>query len=135
MVLQRRNDDLVARLEARAKRARHQVDPFGGAAHKDDFGQLRRIDERTHFLPRAFVELGGVHGEGMDAAVHVGVVVLVEIGDGVDDGARLLRRRRVVQVHQRLAVDFLRQRRKIGPHFGDVEHGGGGCGGVGHDRT
>ena len=80
------------------------------------------MDEALHLLTRAFVRRGGALGEQVHPAVHVGVVVEVVAGDRVDHGARLLRRRGVVEIHERLAVDFLVEDGKVLPHPLDV-HG------------
>jgi hypothetical protein len=53
--------------------------------------------------------------------MHVGVVALVVARDGVDHTARLLRRGRVVQVDDRLAVNFLIQDGEVGAYAFDIE--------------
>ena len=47
--------------------------------------------------------------------MHVGVIVSMVCDHGVDDGTRLLRRGGVVEIDERLAIDFPRQDRKIRP--------------------
>jgi hypothetical protein len=49
----------------------------------------------------------------MRGAMHVRVLVLVEITQAVDDRLRLLRCCRIVQPDQRTAIDLLAQNRKI----------------------
>ena len=81
------------------------------------------VEEPGHRGPGPLEGPGGPLGEGVDAAVDVGVVPLVEAGDGVDDGARLLRGGGAVEVDQRLAVDLLVERREVGAPGGGVEGG------------
>ena len=59
------------------------------------------------------VGLGGAAAQFVDAAMDVGVVVLVKAAQGVNDGAGLLRGGGVVQIDQRMAVDLLVKNRKI----------------------
>ena len=49
----------------------------------------------------------------MQAAVHIGVFAGIGMLDGVEHSLRLLRRRAIVEIDQRLAVDFARQDREI----------------------
>ena len=100
--------------EARTREAlRDEVDRLGRAAHEHDFLGVARVDEAAHVLARAFVGFGRALAERVDAAMHVGVIVLVVARDRLDHGARTLARRRVVQIHQRLAVDGLMQDREV----------------------
>ena len=59
----------------------------------------------------------------VNAAMDVGVHVLVVARDGVDDDLRLLRSGGVVQIDQRLAVDPLGEDGKIGADPGEIEAG------------
>ena len=61
----------------------------------------------------------------MQAAMDVGVFVRIGMLDGVEHRLRLLRRRAVVEIDQRLAVDFARQDREVAADRLDVV--GGGC--------
>ena len=54
-----------------------QVDGLGGAAHEDDLARRARIDEAAHGLARALVGLGGPLAQGVHAAMHVGVQIVV----------------------------------------------------------
>ncbi len=57
----------------------------------------------------------------MQSAVDVGVFVAVGVGDGVDDLARLLRGRAIVEICQRFAMDRLRQNGKVRADGLDIE--------------
>ncbi len=76
-----------------------------------------RVDKLRDTLPGALVLPGGALGEGVDAAMDVGVVALVVIVQRVDDHARLLRRGGIVEIHQWFAVDFLSEQRKVVADF------------------
>ncbi len=56
----------------------------------------------------------------MQPAVDVGVFLRIGLLDAVEDGARLLRGGRIVEIDQRLAIDLLRQDREIRPRLLDV---------------
>ena len=64
-----------------------------------------------------FVLAGGAFGEGVDAAMDVGIVALVVVVKGVDDDAGLLRGGGIIEIDQRLAVDFLFEQRKVVADF------------------
>ncbi len=57
----------------------------------------------------------------MDAAMDVGIVVLVVIREGADDGARFLRRGSVVKVDEFVAVHLARKDGEVGANGGNVE--------------
>ena len=133
VVLEMRDDDLVAFLDvAPAPRLGDEVDALRRAAHKDDAVRRRRIDEGAHLGARRLVGVGGTRGQRVGAAVDVGVFVFVEVDEAIDHALRLLRRRAVVEPHQRAPVDVLLQDREVAPdgvgiertHAGDA---GGGC--------
>src|SRR5688572_13074150 len=53
----------------------------------------------------------------MNAAMDVGVVVLVVMNERIDDRARFLGSGRVVEINQRMAMHLLVQDRKVGSNF------------------
>src|SRR5262249_43332441 len=57
-----------------------------------------------HLVAGQLVPGGGLLGQGVDAAVHVGVVPLVVLPQHLQHLPRLLRGGRAVQVHQRLVA-------------------------------
>ena len=123
MMLHLRQDDLVARLqELPAPRGGDKVDRFGRVAGKDDLAGLARIQEGADLLARGFHAVGADLAEIVDAAMHVGIFVLVDLALGVDHLARFLRRGRAVQEDQRLAMHRARQDREIPPGCVDVEN-------------
>ena len=78
------------------------------------------VEEFRDLGAAALIGFGRRIGEIMQPAMHVGVFALVGLGHAVEHRIRLLRRRGVVEIDQRLAIDLQRQRRKILPHPGDV---------------
>ena len=63
------------------------------------------VEERADALARRLVGVGRALAQHVHAAMDVGVVVAVVARDRVDHRLRLLRRRRVVEIDERLAVD------------------------------
>ena len=61
------------------------------------------------------------HFEVVPAAMNVRVFFRVVPNQPVDDRLRLLRRRRVVEVDERLAADLARQNREVAANARDVE--------------
>jgi len=55
------------------------------------------------------------------AAVDVGILSPIIVVDSIDDARRLLAGRAVVEINQRLAMDFLAEDGKILAHSGDIE--------------
>ena len=114
MVLERGDQDLVPGLQVRSSvRARDKVDRLGGSADKDDLAFARGIDELLHGGSGMLIRPGGALAEFVNPSMNVRAIKSIKTIHGVDDGLRLLRRCRVVQIDQRLAVHLLMQSRKI----------------------
>ncbi len=94
---------------------RDQVDALGGAAHEDDLLRRAGVEEAPHRLARRLVGVGGAGGQRVGGAVDVGVLVLVEAREAVDDRPRLLGGGGVVEPDERAAVDALREDREVAP--------------------
>ena len=110
MVLHDREHDLVAGLDPLApERIGDEVDGLGRIAGEDDLFLAPGIEERRYFFARAFISLGRLVGEVVQSAMHVGVLRGVGLLNPVENRTRLLRRRSVVEIHQRFAVDLKRQ--------------------------
>ena len=135
MVLHDREHDLVALLQSlAAEGVGDEIDRLGGVAGEDDLFRPSGIEERTHLLARAFVGLGRGIGEVMQAAMHIGVFVRVGVLDAIEHRLRLLRRGRVVEIDERLAIDLHAEDREILADAGDVIGAVGDCGMHGHAR-
>src|SRR5438105_13324931 len=79
VMLHMRDDDLIARLDmCSAEALSDEVDPFGGAAHKNDLAGLGGVKELLHLDARRFVIFGGLLTKPVHAAMDVGVFCLVK---------------------------------------------------------
>ena len=69
----------------RAPAVGDEVDRFGRVAGEDDLARVRSVEETGDLAACLIVGDGGTLGQAVDAAMDVGVVLLVEVADGVDD--------------------------------------------------
>jgi hypothetical protein len=114
VMLHFREQNHVAGLEIFCSpRTRDEIDAFGRAAHEDDFVGAFGVDEFRGARARGFKGVRGAIAQLVDAAMDIGVVVFVIMHERVNHRARFLRRGGVVEINQRLAVDFLIENRKI----------------------
>jgi hypothetical protein len=121
VVLHVGDDDLIPGLdEAAAEGRSHQVDALGCPAGKDDLFAVARIDELPYRFTGCLVFSGGFLSQGVNTPVNVGVVTLVIRVYRLNHGAWLLGGSRIIEVHQRLAVDRLVQDREILADAGNV---------------
>src|SRR5690606_26444616 len=95
----------------------------GRSARENDLVRRACTEEACDFVAGALISIGRTGRELVSGAVDVGVLVLVEINEPVDDGLRLLCRRGVVEPDQRPAVDRLAQDREVAPDRVDIEGG------------
>src|SRR5690606_32375898 len=124
VMLEHAEHDLVARLHPRRRPAvGDEVDALGGAGGEDDLLGVGCAEEAGDDAAHRLVFLGGDVREIVQAAVDIGVFVLVGPRHRLDHHARLLRRGAVVEVDERLAVHLAREDREIGADFGNVVHG------------
>ena len=124
VVLHGGNDDLVSAADVGSSPGLgHEIDAFGGPANKNDFAGIGGVEKSPHHFASLLVALGGPFGEGVHAAMNIGVLRLVVIHDGIDHGLGLLGSGGVVQVNERLAVNLCRQNREILAQAVDVVAG------------
>ena len=125
MVLHDGEDNLVALVqEGLAVAGGHQVEALGRAAGKDYLGGTAGVEKGPDALARRLVEVGGLLGEEMHAAVDVGVDGIILVRDGLDHGPRLLGGGGVVEVDERPPVDFAAEDGKVAAHLFYIIHGG-----------
>ena len=109
-----------------APRLRHEVDALGRSTGENYFVRARRAEIIGDDLPRVLVGVGRTRTQFVQAAMHIGVVVLVVMPEGIDHRTRLLRGGRVVEIDQGLAVYRFAQDREIltdcGPVDGSAEN-------------
>ena len=114
VMLHSRNHNLIALLQkALPERRCHKVDALGRAACKHYLVAVTGVDELLHRTPRLLILLGGLGRQIVRPAVYVAVQRLVIAAQGVYHRLRLLRRRCVVEVHQRLAIHLLVKYREL----------------------
>ncbi len=104
---------------------RDEIDALGRPTGKDDFIGARGVDVSGHACARFLVGLGRAGAERVQTTMHIRVVVLVVARDRFNDRARLLRRRCVIKINQRLPVNFLVENREILTDGGPIGHLGG----------
>ncbi len=114
MVFNRGNQNFLSRLdEGTRKRRSNQINRFRRAPRKDDFGSRCRIEQFGH-LAAGFIEGDGrLFAQAVNAPSHGTIFVTIVIRNAIDNGLRLLRGGRVIEVNERLTIDFLAQYRKI----------------------
>src|SRR5438105_671459 len=116
--------DFIAGLDlVTAETGGHEVDPLSGAANENDLPRLGGVEKALHRNAGLFIFIRGQLAEEMNAAVNIGVFFAIEPIQSVDDDLRFLRRGRVIQVHQRLAVHFSAEDREVFPDFSDIKSG------------
>ena len=96
-----------------APRTGDEIDALGRSARENNFVGIPGIDEFGRPCSRRFKRRRGAIAQFMDAAMDVGVVVLVVMNERVDHRSWFLRGRRVVEIDQRLAMDLLVEDGKI----------------------
>src|SRR5438105_42936 len=121
----RGNQHFIAAAHVPATPALHdEVDTFRGPARENDFFLGARVDETFHRRPRLFVGGGGDFAQIVHATMHVRVLFRVVTNEAVDDGLRLLRRGRVVEIDERVAAYRTRENREILTDSRDVVNRG-----------
>jgi hypothetical protein len=82
---------------------RDKIDRLGRPTHEDDLLGRGRIEEVCDFVAGIFVGVGGTSCELVGRAMDVGVFVLVEVTEPVDEGLGLLCDGGVIEPDQRSA--------------------------------
>jgi hypothetical protein len=90
-----------------------EIDGFGGAANENDLAAGASVHESHQPVARRLVQAGRFLTQRMNTAVNVGMVTAFVIVNRIDDGGRPLRRRAIVQIGQRFAVDHASKDRKV----------------------
>jgi len=122
VVLEMAEHDLVARLERGAAPAvRDQIDRLGGAAHEDDLLAPAGVQEGAHLVACRLVGIGRSRRQGVGGAMDVAVLVLVEVGQALDDLTRLLGGGRIVQPDQASPIDAFVEDGEIAAHTVEID--------------
>src|SRR5882672_11378586 len=117
MMLQRRYDHLVTWSDELAPvPMHHKVNSLGTSADKDAFFYISRVNKPLYLFARAFICSRSPLAQVMHAPVDVGMFLFQITTAAIDDNLRHLRRRCVVEINQRSAVNMLAQHREILAH-------------------
>ena len=123
VMLRFRNDDFIPGPDKSFPETEcDQVDRSGGAGGKNDLFPRPSIQVIPDKIPRRFVFLRSQGGQVMDRAVQVGIDLRGHLRPLAHHGKRTLRRSRVVQIDQRLAVNPLPEFGEFLPYFFDLHH-------------
>ena len=108
------DDDLVTRLDIRETVAvGDEVQRLRRVLREDDLLRQARVDEGARRGARVLVDVRRLDGERVRAPMRVRVAAAVIAADRLNDLVRLLRRRAVVEVDERLIVHLVREQGKI----------------------
>src|SRR5207249_2618158 len=122
MVLEDGRDDPIPGVDVRAAPGVcDEVHALGRVPDEDHFTVVTGTDEARDLRARALERRGRLLAELVDAAVDVRVVLLEHRAHRIDHLTRLLTRRGIVEVHDRLPVDGARQYGEICTDLRDVE--------------
>ena len=134
VVLQLAHHDLVARAKQAAEPVRHQIDRTRRARRINDFVLKLGVHQPLQLAARRLKGICRTLAQRMHPAVHVAVDLPVVVHDRIDHRLRLLCRRRIIQIHQRLAVHLLVEDGKFLAERSKINHGtkvGNKCGTLG----
>jgi len=95
--------------------------PSVAPRRKYDFAALRRADEATNFLAGLLMGGSRAFAQLVDAAVDVGAFLDVALADAVENHVGLLCGGGIVEIHERVSVDLLRQGGKVPAYALDIE--------------
>ena len=114
MVLGDGQDDLIACLDVRqAVAVSDEVQRLRRVLREDDLLRQARVDEGARRGARVLVDVRRLDGERVRAPMRVRVAAAIVAADRLNDLVRLLRRRTVVEVDERLVVHLVREQGKI----------------------
>src|SRR6202167_5278278 len=114
MMLEPGDDDLVIFLDvAMAPTLGTAITGPGGAANEDDLSRRRSVQEAAGLFASALIGVGSSRRERVCGTMNVGIFVLIEIRQAIDDCVRLLRSGSIVEPDQRTSIDTLLQDREI----------------------
>src|SRR6266404_1229693 len=88
----REKDDIPFADEFPAPSLRHEVDTFSGAAGEDNLVGSRGAEVARQTLSRSFVSFRCARTQLVEAAMDIGVFVLVVMSKCIDHSPRFLRR-------------------------------------------
>ena len=73
-------------------------------------------------MPRALVTLGRLLAQAENTPMNIRILFGIILRQGIDHSQRLLRRRRVIQIRERLAVDLFPEDREVFSYLFYIEY-------------
>ena len=114
---------LIALLHLRfAERRSHEIDGLSGASRKHNLLNLPGIDKLTHLFACSLVQICGLLTQIVHPTMHIGIHIEILIAHRIQHTQRLLRRRSIVEIHQRFLINLPRQNGEILPYLIDIVH-------------
>ena len=122
VMLHDRQNNLVAlaNVQRLSQGRGNRIESASGRTSENDLVSRPGVEENAGAFPRRLVGVRRRIGEIMQAAMNVGIFMLVCMHHARDDLPRLLRRCPVVEIDERFSIRLLGQDRKIRPHLVDV---------------
>ena len=117
VMLHVRDQDFVTRLQHRTRKAvRNQVDPLRSPTREKNFVRVRDPDKVGYLAARGLIGIGRLLAQVVHSPVDIRILRSIVALQGVDHRLRLLRRRSVVQIRQRLAPHLAGENREVGAY-------------------
>ena len=114
MMLHSTDDDLIALIDKLTPVRRcDQIDALGRTTNKDTFRNLAGINKSLYLFTRGFIGCCRVLRKIMYSAMNIRMFLGQIFRTAVNNHLRHLRRSRIVEIHERLSINCLRQHRKI----------------------
>ena len=107
------HDDIARRKVCSSPTLRNHIESFSRVFGEDDFGRGTRTNEIANKGSSHFGSVRGFFGNHVDATMHVGINRAVVVVHRVQNGQRLLRGGRRIEIHNRLAVNLSRKKREL----------------------
>ena len=98
----------------------NEIDTFRGSPHKDDFTDIRCVNEPSNLFACVLVGLRRYLAEIVESAVDIRVLHPVVTVKSIEDGKGLLAGRGIIEVDQRLAPNPAVKKGKIGSKTMDI---------------
>ncbi len=122
VVFEGRDENFIARLESCAQAVGGEVDRVGAAASENQLIRIGATEVGGDRFSGSFIGCSRGAGEGVGAAVDVGIDGFVVGARGIEDGEWFLGGGGIVQIDQGLAVDLLVQNGKLFARWQEMTH-------------
>ena len=110
MMFRNRNHDFVPSIDiVQAIAIRHEVQRLCSVLGEDDFLRALGFDKLGRAFPRTLVNIRGLDGQGIGAAMRVGIAAAIVAADSLNHLFRLLGGGAIVEIRHLAAIDFMIQ--------------------------